>query len=422
MEEKKTKVKYKLKIPPVYFVVGGVLLVLIVIGLYVFYHPSYSTQVVYHGSEDAVISGKGIFVWEEELLSSASKGVAVLNYSDGTRVTAKTHVATVYSGEIDDNKKQNIKNINERINILETSIKNQGQNSQENEDSKALLTKKMQNISYYAQTGKVDEFLREAEEIEQLNLGILGATPAEELEKLKLQRDEVERSITGSKDSFYSVSSGLITSKVDGYETIINRNTIENADCGLFDNLWNIPPMDYSATNGNFVFGKIVNNYEVTLLVRVSNADAEGISVKSVEDPSKPTVLYLKTSKAPEGKIACTVKNISSNGTDTVLTLSLSHHLDALMGIRKADVELIKKTYSGLRIPKQAIQEDSNGKFVFIVKESIVKKRPVVVLCEKNDYVIVQENNNNESNVLLYDLVITEYRNLAEGSPAPNTR
>ena len=46
---------------------------------------------------------------DEEILSSSSKGMAVMNYSDGTRVTARTHVATVYSGEIDEGKKQSIR-------------------------------------------------------------------------------------------------------------------------------------------------------------------------------------------------------------------------------------------------------------------------------------------------------------------------
>ncbi|MBR5239154.1 MAG: hypothetical protein IKW04_01085 [Clostridia bacterium] len=422
MEEKRTKAKRKIKIPPVYYIVGGIILVLVIIGLYIFYHPSYSTQVVYHGSEDVVISGKGIFVWDEELLTSTTNGMAVLNYSDGTRVTAKTHVATVYSGEIDENKKDNIKSLNERINLLETTIKNQGQNSNTSEDAKSLLIKKMQNVSYYSQAGKFDSFLREAREIEDLNLGILGGSPEEELEKLKRQRDDLERSIVGSKDSFYSVSSGLITSKVDGYEAFINEKTTENLDCQMFDNLWNSSPTDYSKTQGDYVFGKIVNNYEATLLVRISNQDAEGIGIPTKENPNKINVLYLKSSRVPEGKVACTVQDVSSNGTDTVLTLTLNNHLDAFMGERKIDLELIKKTYSGLRIPKEAIQEDENGKFVFIVKESIVRKRPVKVLCESNGYVIAEEDNNNPSNVLLYDLVITEYKNLAEGSPAPNTR
>lgn len=424
MEERRTKVKWKLKlnIPPVYYIVGSILLVLIAIGLYIYYHPSYSTQVVYHGQEDMMISGQGIFVWDEELLTSSSKGVAVLNYSDGARVTAKTHVATVYSDDIDTTKRQNIKSLNERINILETNVKNHGEDGEETEDVKVLLQKKMQNVSYYSQAGAFDELLRETEEIEALNLGTMGGTPGEELEKLKRQRDDLERSISGSKDAFYSASSGLITSKVDGYETMINKKTVQDADNKLFDNLWNSSAVDYSKSNKEYVFGKIVNNYELTLLLRISNEDAKGIVDTPTDDPTKTNVLYLKTSRVPEGKIACTVEEISSGETETILTLSVSQHLDSFMGERKMDMELIKQSYSGLKIPKEAIQEDNEGKFVFIVKENFVRKRPVKVLCEKNEYVIIKEDNNNDSNVLLYDLVITKYKNLTEGSPAPNAR
>ena len=117
MEEKRTRTKRKIKIPPIYYVVGGIILLMVIIALYIYYHPSYSTQVVYHGSEEEIISGKAILVLDEEILSSSSKGMAVMNYSDGTRVTARTHVATVYSGEIDEGKKQSIRSLSEKINL-----------------------------------------------------------------------------------------------------------------------------------------------------------------------------------------------------------------------------------------------------------------------------------------------------------------
>ncbi len=422
MEEKRTRLKRKIKIPPIYYVVGGIILLLVIIALYIYNHPSYSTQVVYHGSEEEIISGKAILVWDEELLSSSSKGMAVMNYSDGTRVTARTHVATVYSGEIDEGKKQSIKSLSEKINTLEISIKNRSRDEKGNGDTATVLLNKMKNIAYYAVYGEFEPLSQEALEIENMAMGLSGNNPQEELENLKRQRDDLERSVSGSKDAFYSGTSGLITAKVDGYETIINEKTTQNTDCQLFSNLWNSDAVDYAKTNGNYVFGKIVNNYEATLLVCVSDADAQGITADRAKEPEKTNVLYLKTSRAPEGKIACTVKDMSSNGKETVITLSLSQHLDLLMGERKFEAEFVRKTHSGLRIPKEAIQEDSEGKFVYIVKESFVRKRPVKVLFEKNAYVIIEEDNTNSSNVLLYDLVITQFKNLAEGSPAPNAR
>lgn len=414
MEENRRRKKRKFKIPTIYYVVGIILLITIAIGLYVYYHPTYSTQVVYHGSEEEMIFGKGILVLDEELLTSQTKGMAVMNYSDGTRVTARTHVATVYSGDIDEGKKQSIKSLSEKINSLEISIKNQNRDGKGSGDTNSMLLKKMQNLAYYSQYGEFEPLSQEAGEIENIAMGLSGNNPLQELENLKRQRDDLERSIAGSKDAFYSATSGLITSKVDGFETVINLKTVQDADCQLFSNLWKSDAVDYSKTAGEYVFGKIVNNYEATLLVYVDNSTAEGI------DPGDK--LYLKTSSVPEGKVACTVKELSSDGKDTVLILSLSQHLDLLMGERKMEVELIKKTHSGLRVPKEAIQEDADGKFVFIVKESMVRKRPVKVLYEKNEYVIIEEDNTNSSNVLLYDLVITQYKNLAEGSPAPNTR
>lgn len=422
MEERRKRARRKHKIPSIYYMVGGIILALVILGLYIYYHPTYSTQVVYHSSEEELISGKAIMVWDEELLSSTTKGMAVMNYSDGTRVTARTHVATVYSGEIDEGKRQSIKSLSEKINALEISIKNRSRDEKGSGDTATMLLNKMKNVAHYAVYGEYEPLFREAVEIENMAMGISGNNPQEELANLKQQRDDLERSVSGSKDAFYSVTSGLITAKVDGFETIINEKTTTNADCRLFSSLWNADAVDASKSSGNYVFGKIVNNYEATMLVCVSNADAEGITADRAKEPGKTNVLYLKTTRVPEGKIACTVEDMSSNGKDTILTLSLNQHLDLLMGERKFEAELIKKTHNGLRIPQEAIQEDTEGKFVYIVKESVVRKRPVKILFEKNEYVIIEEDNTNSSNVLLYDLVITQYKNLAEGSPAPNTR
>lgn len=414
MEEYQTTHKKKVKLPTFYKVGLFLIAVIFAIGMYLYFHPTFSTQVIYHGEEEVVVPAKGIMVWDEELLTSTAKGMAVMNYSDGTRVTARTHVASVYSGEIDEGKSQSIKTLSEKINTLETSIKNQSQDSQSQESSNAVLLKKMRKIAYHSQNGDFQSALKEAEEIEGMALGTNGSTPEKELEKLKNQRDDVERTITGQKDAFYSKTSGVIYSKVDGYETTINRSTVENADQQLFHTLWNAKPVDYTKTDGNFVFGKIVNNYEALVLVKLSAKDAEGIE--------EGDVLHIKSSDVTGGKISCTVSKINREGREVVLTVKVSKNLDTLYAERKFEFDLIKKTYSGLRIPKEAVHGDESAKFVYVVKDSVVKKKTVEVLCEKNEFVIVTEDNQNSDNVLLYDLVITKSKNLSEGMIVADSR
>ncbi|MBP3448624.1 MAG: hypothetical protein J6K51_06370 [Clostridia bacterium] len=401
------KSRKKFAIPTVYKVGLILIVAAVAIGMYVYFHPSFSTQVVYHGEEEVVVEAKGIMVWDEELLTSSTKGMAVMNYSDGTRVTARTHVASVYSGEIDEAKSQSIKTLSEKINTLETSIKNRNQDGNNQESSNAVLLKKMRKVAYHSQNGDFSAAIKESNEIEGMALGENGNTPEKELEKLKNQRDDVERTITGQKDAFYSATSGVIYSKVDGFETIINKETVSGADNKLFDSLWSSKPVDYSKTEGNYVFGKIVNNYEAMVLVKLSKKEASGI-----EEGDR---IYIKSPDVAGGKIACTVKQVNQDGREVVLTLTVSKNLDTLFAERKAEFELIKESYAGLRIPKEAILENGDEKYVWIVKDSVVRKRAVEVLCEKNEFVIVKEDNQNAGNVLLYDLVITKSKNLSEG-------
>lgn len=398
-----------------FFKVGIIFIAIVfVVSMYLYFHPSFSSQVVYHGEEEVVVPAKGIMVWDEELLTSTSKGIAVINYSDGTRVTARTHVASIYSGDIDEGKSQSIQALSEKINTLETSIKNRNQDSQNQESNNTVLLKKNRKVAYYSQKGDFQSALKETDEIEGIALGTNGTTPQKELDKLKNQRNDVERSITGQKDEFYSKTSGMIYSNVDGFETTVKRETVQNADSKLFDNLWGSKPIDYSKTDEDYVFGKIVNNYEALLLVKLGAKDA-----KDIEEGD---ILHIKSSDVSGGKISCTVNSINRDGRETVLCLRVSKHLDTLSEKRKFEFELIKKTYSGLRIPKEAIHENGDERFVYVIKDSVVKKKVVNVLCEKNEFVIVKEDNQNSENVLLYDLVITKSKNLSEGMIVADSR
>lgn len=73
---------------------------------------------------------------------------------------------------------------------------------------------------------------------------------------------------------------------------------------------------------------------------------------------------------------------------------------------RSVNVDIIKKEYSGLKVPAEAVVEQNSETFVYINKLGVAEKRPVSVLYKAEDIAIIKEDNVREDALLLYDDVI----------------
>ena len=374
--------------------------------LYVKFSVSATTKVVYHGTAEKVFSAKGIAVFDEELISSPSKGVAIINYTDGTRVLAKTHVATIYSGNIDESKSNLIKQLSEKINYLETNMKNQHDNEKTAQSIGLVIGEKMKKISKYSLNGNLETAFSEASELKGLISSNNETNLKSQLEELKSQRTDAERSITGSKEEYISKTAGAIYSTVDGYETTINSDTTKDADINTFQSLWSSKPLEYEKTADNYIYGKIINNYEIKVL---SLADA-----KDVEGLKEGNTVYIRLNSQRSSKIPAIVEKITSSSNKALVTLRVTKDTAGFLSERKFEFEFIKETYKGLKVPEESIINENGETFVYVVKDGIVRKRKVEILYESGD-VIVKEDNSNDEGLLLYDLVIVKSKNLSEG-------
>lgn len=380
--------------------------IIIFVFLYVKFSVSATTKVIYYGTAEKTFPAKGIAVFEEELISSPSKGIAIINYSDGTRVLAKTHIATIYSGDIDESKSNEIRQLSEKINYLETNMKNRYDKGKNAQSAESVINEKMKKISEYSLNGNLESVLSEASELKGIISSNSEANPETQLEELKAKRTEAERSITGKKEEYISKNAGAVFSSVDGYETIINTQTTKDADINVFQSLWNSKPVDYQKSNDNYVYGKIINNYEIKVL---SLADA-----KDVEDLKEGSTIHIRLKSQRNENIPAIVEKISVNSKKALITLRVTKDIEYFLNERKFEFEFIKASYDGLRVPKEAIISENNETFVYVIKDGIVRKRKIDILYDSGD-VIVKEDNSNSEGLLLYDLVIVKSKNISEG-------
>jgi hypothetical protein len=84
---------------------------------------------------------------------------------------------------------------------------------------------------------------------------------------------------------------------------------------------------------------------------------------------------------------------------------------------RFLSIEIIKRKYTGLKVPVKAIRVKDGKTGVYTVVDGIVHFKEVNIYHKNNKYAIVEENNTANGGLLLYDEVITSSaRGLKEGS------
>ena len=107
-------------------------------------------------------------------------------------------------------------------------------------------------------------------------------------------------------------------------------------------------------------------------------------------------------------------KWFEENG-QAVIVVSANHYLDSIYSIRTAEFEIIRRTYSGLKVPISALRVDGETTGVFVNLGGVARFREVNVLYSDDTMAIVEDQGNISGVLKLYDSVIVNGHNIENG-------
>ena len=112
--------------------------------------------------------------------------------------------------------------------------------------------------------------------------------------------------------------------------------------------------------------------------------------------------------------VSAKVVRISEPEGENVLVLfECNTHISDFTKVRKVTASAVIKTYSGLKVPREALRVDDEGQNgVYCLVESQVKFKPVEILFEKDSYYIAEYDSNDTKSLLLYDEIVISAKNL----------
>ncbi len=376
---------------------------------------SVEVETVLTGTAEEKVLTKGFLVRDEFVVNSPEDGIVSFRSDEGERVSRGSTVAVVYSGEVSNDVKSELSSIHERLSEIEGSSAEKNLYASDSLTGNAQIVNNIDAISdasYSKDVSKVSQYKDDITRIIRKNEGVK-ETALTTYEQLKKRKEELEQSVFGQATALYSPRAGVLCSAIDGYEEYFNISRLEGIMPSYLDKPQKAETGDGDSVKKDQPCFKIVNNYTWYYVANVDEKYAESLR----ECIKYNMAVSLRFSEVSDEKIDAEIYSVSEpqNGLVTVVVKS-GGIFSGMYNMREVNAEIIRKTYEGFKVSKEAIHVDEDGSYyVFVNSEGIVKRRDVKILYSDEVYAIIQQKNSESNNLLLYDEVIVSGKGIEEG-------
>lgn len=227
----------------------------------------------------------------------------------------------------------------------------------------------------------------------------------EKIALLKAEYDELKNEINFDEaKTVLSPKTGYFISSIDGFENIINKETLFEKSVSEIEDIIN-----RDIVTKEDKVGKIADDYKWYYVISVSEDDAEryveGNDVIAKFDGVKSSVdleIY---------------KKIKDDTSENIIVVFICKTFtEEFASLRQVDADIIFSTIDGLRIDKNAIRFDDNQQVgVFILDRAEVKFRAIDVIYTGSDYCVVKWKQGDKNFLQLFDEVFVGGNDLYAG-------
>lgn len=359
----------------------------------------------------------GYIVRDESVLYASSEGGVNYLFDDGERIAANTVIANIYSGAGAAEVSDKILAIDKKVSILEnSSVSDKATKVDTN-----ILDGKINEIFYlmrdkledgdmeYALYRK-DELLTYLNKRQVITQNIDGFE--DQIISLIRERETLSGQLINLEENITSSVPGYFYSQIDGYEEIFTPTVLKELTLDGFYKLVDSDPVDYSQS---LTVGKLVNSTEWYVVSEISSEDVK----KFAEGNTYDVVFPFNSDKVINMTVDRIIKERGKESS--VLVFKTNYTPEDFHYFRKQNVQIIDESYTGYKIPANAVRVVDGVKGVYVLAGNTVGFREIEVLTEQDGYFIVKEQPTYLEDEFyykklgLYDLVITSGKNLYDG-------
>lgn len=386
-----------------------VLIVLfVVIQFYKVTHIELKTQTATVSTVYDKASSEALFIRDESVVEKAATGVTVPCFEDGDKINVKGNVAMQFSSSkaaANYSKYTDLTNQIKYYQTLEAQTVGQSANLETiNED----IEQKVINYADGLCRNKIGNTAQELDSVLVRRQLIIGED-VDLLSIIENLRDKRNSYSSFSKPDKYikTDESGVFSNYTDGYENIIDFDKAEETSVKEFKSA--LSAVDKSKDVADNV-GKLVTSYTWYVQTLVSTD-----TVKNLENGDYVNIV-LKDDSSKEFKAEIVSgADVSLGQKETLLVLKLNEMDADIAKLRKAEIEIRRNKYEGIKIPSEALHVVDGKKGVYVLIASQIKFREVNIIYSDDDYVLAEYDESNTNSIHLYDKIITQGKDLKDG-------
>ena len=387
----------------------------------VFSEP-YTTALAYTYTSNDSAEAVGILVRQETVLP-AQTGIVDVTRSEGEKVGVGQSVAQVYRDSQAQTNQADLEALADQIQLLEYSSDGGGVDSAAKLDENIL-----QAVTALHAASGVGDYNQLEDQARTLKSTVLkrgyvygNGLGAEELSQklndLKSQYAALKQQTSSSTSSVRAPQSGVFSTLVDGYETAVTPQTV-----------FQLTPSSLSALLAGQ--GKEAGGGMGKLITSTRWYFAAALPVSVAERLKEGSTATLRFSGDFDQDIDMRVDQVGqAEGDKSVVVFSTDRYLSQTTLLRQQTAELIFNSWSGLRIPKQALrmekstytdketgQEVQNNRLgVYALLGGRAEFKTVEVVTEGDDSYVVRSTTDESDALRAGDEVIVRATELYDG-------
>ena len=371
------------------------------------YNPIKTETAIYDTVTDG-LNITGLIIRNETLVSAEKDGVLHFPVNDGGRVAKGGVIANIYKSEDSSITLTEIDTLKAKIADIKDILSYNDMDAVNLDVISAKVDTKINELILSTADSNFDGVKSSAEGLlsalnrKQAALGV-NIDFSAQLDDLNAQLEKLSDKLPEPIGDISASKSGYFVSKTDGYEKVFTDIELENL---TYEFLSKAKPQN----NESNVIGKIVSDYEWYIAAEVDINDS--LSFKEGE------ALTIETAIKTSPELPVTVKKINisnSSSTKAVIIFSCNQMSSELATMRSGPMTVIKKQYSGLKIPRKSLRVVDAKRGVYVKNGMQLEFIPINIVFKTENYIICEKISENEQGLKLYDEVVVKGKNLYDG-------
>jgi len=369
-----------------------------------FYSPlTTTTAIEYEAGKGCHTTG---FVARDETILTSPYSITVPSHSEGERVGVGETVATGYQSADAQARQAEIETLSAQLQQLKYAYSyHTGSADAASLDAQILadLTAEGQ----YAVRRDMNSYAGLSSELKGLilrrNTGEADLTAIQsQITDLQSQLDGLNHQADADTQVISSAASGCFSGTTDGYETVLTPDALDKLTVATFNSL-------APKTLPNGAFGRLITDdtwYYVTV-----------VPSAYLDDLKQGDRVNVTFSHDFYGTLSMKITRIGDNESgQRVLVLSCGDYLSEATLLRGQTADIVFSSYSGLRVPKEALRIGKDGApGVYVLESASAKWKPVSILYDNGESYVVKMDKSDTGNLWPGDEIIVNARGLFDG-------